>query len=164
VTVVPGSVYGPSPLVSRALAPTSFNRLIRGAVRGRLAAYPSVSALWVRAEDVAAVAVSALEKADPGDRYLAIGAEDAIAARDFFNMACSLAGSPHRVAPLTVDPSDPAVVGLYGESMVESFGRPRPVPAADASWTRRRLSVRPADVVAALTETVGWLRSCGQIA
>src|SRR5439155_17045174 len=77
VFVVPASVFGPSPLLSRALAPTSFNRLIRGALNGRLTAYPDIAAIWVRAEDVADVAIRALRVGEAGARYLGAGAEDA---------------------------------------------------------------------------------------
>jgi dihydroflavonol-4-reductase len=163
IVVVPGSVYGPSPVISRALAPTSFNRLIRAAIRGRLVSYPSVDSLWVRAEDVAAVSVAALAKGDAGDRYLAVGAEDAIDSRGFFNLACSIANVNHRVQPVELDPDDPEVVATYGESMTRSFSIRRPVPAVDASWTRQRLQLQPLDMQSALTETVDWLRTNGQI-
>jgi dihydroflavonol-4-reductase len=163
VFVVPASVYGPSPVLSRAMAATSFNRLIRGALNGRLTAYPDITAIWVRAEDVAEVAISALRAGESGDRYLGVGAEDAIPSRDFYNMACEIAGVPHRVQPHAIDANDPAALATYGESMVRAIGRQRPRPAVDASWTRARLGHTPRPVREALEETVAWLRANGQL-
>jgi dihydroflavonol-4-reductase len=161
VVVVPGSIYGPSPVLSRALAPTSFNRLIRGALNGRLTAYPDIDSVWVFARDVAEVAVRALERGKTAERFLAVGPEDAIDSRTFYNLACELAGVPHRVARVEVSHAD--AVRTYGESMARAIARQRPVPAIDASWTRGRLDVAPLPAREALAETVAWLRDNGQI-
>lgn len=163
VVVVPASVYGPSPVLSRALASTSFNRLVRGALNGRLVTYPDISSIWVRAEDVAAVAVGALRHGKAGERFLGVGAEDAVPSRDFFNLACEIAGVPHRVERAEIDPDDPAALATYGESMVAAIGRSRPVPAVDASWTRSRLDHDPMPMHDALTETVEWMRRNDQL-
>jgi dihydroflavonol-4-reductase len=163
VFVVPASVYGPSPVLSRALASTSFNRLIRGALNGRLGGYPDISAIWVRAEDVAAVAVGALRAGKAGERFLGVGAEDAVPSRDFFNLACEIAGVSHRVERLDIDPADPAALATYGDSMVRAIGRSRPVPAVDATWTWDRLDHQPMPMHQALAETVDWMRRNDQI-
>ena len=42
VTCHPGAIFGPAPVVSRALAMTSFNRVLRGALRGKLTGLPAV--------------------------------------------------------------------------------------------------------------------------
>jgi nucleoside-diphosphate-sugar epimerase len=161
VVVVPGSVYGPSPVLSRALAPTSFNRVIRGALNGRLSAYPDIDSVWVYAPDVAEVATSALHRGKTGERFLAVGPEDAIDSRTFYNLACELAGVAHRVARVEVTHAE--AVQTYGESMARGIARKRPVPAIDASWTRERLGVSPLPVREGLAETVAWLRDNDQI-
>ena len=53
IVVVPGGIYGPAPVVERALAPTSFNRAVLSALRGRLTRYVRFPIPWVYVDDVA---------------------------------------------------------------------------------------------------------------
>jgi nucleoside-diphosphate-sugar epimerase len=58
-----------------------------------------------------------------------------------------------------------AAAVLGGASQVAAaLGRPRPVPAFDNTRTRSQLEYRPHALTEALAETVGWLRTTGQIA
>jgi farnesol dehydrogenase len=162
--VLPGATHGPAPIVSKAMVPTSFNRLIRGAINGRMASYPaSVSMPFSFAPDVAGAIVAALERGTRGRFYLAFGAEDAMAGPEFFNLACELAGSGHRVEAAALDPRAPHALATYGESMVRNMLLNRPVPAFDDSVTREVLGYRPTPVRDALRSTIAWLRQHGQI-
>jgi dihydroflavonol-4-reductase len=163
VVVVPGSIYGPGLSVSQALRPTSFNRLLRGAINGRLARYPRTSSVWEYADDAARTVVGALTHGRAGEVFLAVGADDALPSTDFFNLACELAGVDHRVQPLVIDTTAPDAVATYGESIISSLSRPRATPAVDASWTQRRLSLSPVTARAGLASTVAWLASNNQI-
>ncbi len=163
VLVVPGSIYGPGPSVSRALGPTSFNRLLRGAINGRLTHYPQTSSVSVYADDVAQAVVGALMHGRAGDVFLAVGADDALPSTDFFNLACELAGVDHRVQPLVIDTTAPDAVATYGESMISSLSRPRATPAVNASWTQQRLGLSPVTVRVGLASTVAWLARNNQI-
>src|SRR2546427_645556 len=60
--VVPGGVYGSAPVVERSLAPTSFNRALQSALRGRLSRFVRFPIPWVLADDVAACTLLALER------------------------------------------------------------------------------------------------------
>jgi nucleoside-diphosphate-sugar epimerase len=164
VVILPGATHGPAPIVSKALVPTSFNRLIRGAINGRMAGYPaSITMPFSFAPDVASAIVSALERGDNGEYYLAFGAEDAMYGVDFFNLACEVAGVDHRVPALDLDPDDPAALATYGQSMVRNMRLRRPTPAFDDRITREVLGYRPTAVREALAQTVDWLRANDQI-
>jgi nucleoside-diphosphate-sugar epimerase len=166
VVVLPGATHGPAPIVSKAMAATSFNRLLRGAINGRLPGYPSgIAMLWSYAPDVASAIVAALDSGESGSTYLAFGTQedDAIAGVDFFNLACEIAGTRHRVQGLDLDPADPATAAVYGESMTRAISLRRPRPAFDGTLTRQTLGYRPTPVREALAATVDWLRANGQI-
>ncbi len=163
VFVIPGGTFGPSPTPERALGATSFNRLVRAAIRGRLTDYVTYPVPWVRADDVAAVVVSSIELGKTGDAYLAFGAEDAQSTAAFLNVACELAGVTNRVREVAIDPGDPAAAERYGTTLVSLAQRRWPVPWFDNSYTRSRLGYAPVPLQAAMGETVSWLRELGQI-
>jgi dihydroflavonol-4-reductase len=161
--VIPGGSFGPAPTPQRSLGPTSFNRLIRAAVRGRLSDYVSYPVPWVRAEDVATAVAAALDRGKAGDTYLAFGREDAMTTAAFLNVACEAAGVEHRVAEVRIGPDDPEALARYGETLVDLAQRRYPVPWFDNSYTRELLGYAPVPLTAAMTETVSWLRDIGQI-
>jgi dihydroflavonol-4-reductase len=161
--VIPGGTFGPAPTPQRALGPTSFNRLVRAAIRGRLRDYVSYPVPWVRAWDVATAVVAALDRGKAGDTYLAFGREDAMTTAAFLNVACEAAGVEHRVAEVRIRPDDPQALARYGETLVDLAQRRYPVPWFDNSYTRELLGYAPVPLTAAMTETVGWLRDIGQI-
>jgi dihydroflavonol-4-reductase len=159
IFVIPGGTFGPSPCPQRALSATSFNRLIRAAIRGRLTDYVSYPVPWVRAEDVARVVVAAVDKGQAGDCYLAFGQEDATTTAAFLNVACEVAGVDHRIAEVTIDPGDETAAERYGSTLVALAQHRFPVPWFDNSYTRRQLDYTPLPLREALKETVSWLRS-----
>ena len=163
VFVIPGGAFGPAPCTERSLAPTSYNRLVRAAIRGRLSDYVSYPVPWVRAEDVATAVVASLDRGKAGDTYLAFGREDAMTTAAFLNVACEAAGAEHRIAEVRIGPDDPEAQARYGETLVALAQRRFPVPWFDNSYTRELLGYAPVPLTAAMTQTVGWLRDIGQI-
>jgi nucleoside-diphosphate-sugar epimerase len=161
--VIPGGTFGPAPCPRRAMGQTSYNRLIRAAIRGRLQDYVSYPVPRVRAQDVAIAVVAALDVGKAGDTYLAFGREDATTTAEFLNVACEAAGVGYRIAEVRIGPDDTGALARYGETLVDLVRRRFPVPWFDNSYTRELLSYNPAPVGAAMTETVGWLRDIGQI-
>jgi dihydroflavonol-4-reductase len=163
VFVIPGGTFGPAPCPMRALGVTSFNRLVRAALRGRLTDYVSYPVPWVRAEDVAAAVVSALDHGVAGDAYLAFGKEDATTTAAFLNIACEVAGVANRVAEVTIAPGDAAAAERYGDTLVTLATRSYPVPWFENAHTREQLGYDPVPLRAGLEETVAWLRDLGQV-
>jgi nucleoside-diphosphate-sugar epimerase len=163
VFVIPGGTFGPSPTPKRAMSDTSFNRLIRAVLRGRISDYVSYPVPWVFVADVASVVVSSLEKGKTGDAYLAFGGEDAQTTAAFLNVACEVAGVEHRVAEVRIDPDDQAAVERYGTTLVGLAQRSWPVPWFDNSYTRAQLDYGPTDLRTGLSQTVTWLRTLGQV-
>jgi dihydroflavonol-4-reductase len=164
VVVIPGGTLGPSPVPQRSLGHTSYNRLVRGAVNGRLTEYLHYPVPWVRARDVAAAVVASLSAGAPGDVFLAFGAEDASAGADLLNLACELAGVEHRIRDLVARPDDPAIATRYGDTLALLATKQWPTPWFDNATTRRVLDYRPVSLHDTVAETVEWLRSIGQIA
>ncbi|MCW2550173.1 MAG: dihydroflavonol 4-reductase [Mycobacterium sp.] len=163
VFVIPGGTFGPSPCPQRALSTTSYNRLVRAALRGRLTDYVSYPVPWVRAEDVARVVVAAIDRGKAGDCYLAFGREDAMTTAAFLNVACEVGGVDNRLAEVTIDPDDPAAAERYGSTLVALTQHRFPVPWFDNSYTRKQLDYEPVALRDALEETVAWLRATGNI-
>jgi len=164
VVVLPGATYGPAPVTVNAMSATSFNRIIRGAVNGKLKDYPSsITMPFSYSEDVAAALVSAIDNGRAGDFYLAFGHEDALPGVDFFNLACEFAGVGHRLNAVEPDPDDPEVQAAFGESMVRLMRLRRPTPAFDNTHTREVLGYSPVPIETAMRRTVDWLRAEGQI-
>jgi dihydroflavonol-4-reductase len=161
--VIPGGTYGPGLVLSRAMQATSYNRVIRGAVNGKIAEYVTYPVPWVFAEDVAQVCVAAATRGVPGRTYLAFGAEDAQSTAAWLNVALEVAGVDHRVAEATIDPDDPAAEARYGATLVELAQRRFPVPWFDNSATRAELGYSPRSLRDGMEQTIPWLREYGQI-
>jgi dihydroflavonol-4-reductase len=158
--VVPGCIYGPSLFADRALAdPTSFTTALLRALRGELEAYVRMPQPWSYAEDVALVALAALERGRSGASYLALGrAEEAVSLAAFANRAAALAGIPHRVED--VDPADGR--GRFGVMAAYAAG-PIASPLFDASGTASELGVVARPLDDGLEATVAWLRAEGRL-
>ena len=162
VFVIPGGAFGPAPTPRRALGRTSFNRAVRSVLNGKIDSYLSYPIPWVRAEDVAAAVIAAMDRGVIGETYLAFGQEDATTTASFLNVACEAAGVDHRVEELHVDPEDPEMVALYGETVIDLATRTYPVPWFDNSHTRAQLGYAPVPLREAMDQTVAWLRALGQ--
>ena len=163
VVTIPGGSFGPGLSLSRAMGASSFNRVIRGGVNGKIAEYVSYPVPWVWAEDVAAATIVAATKGEPGRKYLCFGQEDAQTTAAWLNLACEVAGVSHRIAEASVDPNDPEDVRRYGETLVSLSQRRYPVPWFDNTITRRDLEYEPRLLPDAMRVTIAWLRANGQI-
>ena len=161
--VIPGGTFGPGLVLSRAMQATSYNRVIRGAVNGKISEYVTYPVPWVFAEDVASVCLAAATTGRPGQTYLAFGAEDAQSTATWLNVALEVAGSDHRIAETTIDPGDPEAEARYGATLVELAQRTFPVPWFDNSATRAELGYAPRPLRAAMEQTIPWLRENTQI-
>jgi dihydroflavonol-4-reductase len=161
--VIPGGTYGPGLVLSRAMQATSYNRVIRGAVNGKLHDYVTYPVPWVFAADVASVCLAAATRGVAGRTYLAFGAEDAMSTAAWLNVALEVAGADHRIAEVAIDPDDPSAEERYGATLVELAQRTFPVPWFDNSATRAELGYSPRTLREGMEQTIPWLRENGQI-
>jgi nucleoside-diphosphate-sugar epimerase len=156
--VVPSGVYGGAPVVGRALVPTSYTGSLLMGLRGELDEYVATRHMWVHVEDVAQVALLALERGHIGERYLALGrAEDAMSLAALCNRTNEIAGVAHRVRDVTT-----AEVSEYG-SIAWMATRPTAEPILDCTRTTETLGWAPTPLDEGLRATVDWLRACGRI-
>src|ERR1700739_2143415 len=73
LTCHPGAIFGPAPVVERALHRTSFNRVLLAGMRGKIKRYLAFPVTWVAGAEVAKGSIAALESAGTGERYLLVG-------------------------------------------------------------------------------------------
>ncbi len=165
VTCHPGAIYGPAPVVSRALARTSFNRVLLAALRGRLDRYLRFPVSWVLADDVARGSIAALDRGVAGERYMLDGRpEDTMSIAAACNRACALAGVTHRVDD--VEPSaDPELAERFGPTLMAIATEPRADPRQRpaTSKTAERLGYVATPLDDGLRELIAWLREIGRL-
>jgi NAD dependent epimerase/dehydratase family len=124
--VNPVSLYGPSPL-----GPFSYNGLFLAATRGEVETVVDASVGWVLAEDAAAGHLLALERGEPGRRYVLCGE-----VATFGRMLCTFAGlvggtQVHTVAPGSSPGADAGTFARRSE-VFGSRSLQTPVPATPA--------------------------------
>src|SRR5246127_2778242 len=101
LTCHPGAIFGPAPVVERALHRTSFNRVLLAGMGGKIKRYLAFPVTWVAGADVAKGSIAALDQGVAGERYLLIGRpEDTFSTAGGINRACEIAGIDHRVEDL----------------------------------------------------------------
>jgi dihydroflavonol-4-reductase len=165
VTCHPGAIYGPAPVASRALARTSFNRVLLAALRGRLDRYLRFPVSWVFADDVARGSIAALDRGIAGERYMLDGRpEDVMSIAAACNRACVLAGVAHRVDD--VEPSmDPELAETFGPTLmaIATGERADPSERPARSKTAERLGYVATPLDDGLGELVSWLREIGRL-
>jgi nucleoside-diphosphate-sugar epimerase len=155
--VVPGCIYGPSPLAERALVETSFNMALLKGLTGQLSRYLAMQLLWVHADDVAQVALGAFARGKSGHRYLATGMDESLTLAQFCNLGAELAGTEHRVADDALDTPD-----SYG-SMSLQVERARRGVTVSSEQTRASLRICATRLGNGLAETVAWLGELGKL-
>jgi dihydroflavonol-4-reductase len=165
VVVMPGAVYGPSPVVRRSLDRAGFNGRFLAAIRGEVKQWVRVFGIFVLVDDVARMILRAADVGKTGATYLAHGGEDSIRTiGGAQNVACELAGSKHRV--LEVDAADikPGTEQAYGGfTMVQLARSGSPTPLVDGSWTRSELDFEPTPFDEGMATTVDWYREIGEL-
>jgi dihydroflavonol-4-reductase len=159
VSVLPGMIYGPGPIVERALEPTSCTATLLLGLRGELEQYVPMTLTWSYVHDVVAVGMAALEKGTNGSRYLASGrAEDACSLAEYCNRGNAIAGVAHRVKEIDLASGgkDIGTMKAFAERKVAN-------PFVDASETAAALGVSPTPLDAGLRTTVNWLREAAKL-
>jgi nucleoside-diphosphate-sugar epimerase len=167
VTCHPGAIFGPGPVPDRALARTSFNRVLLAALRGRITRYLRFPVTWVLGEDVARGSIAALDRGVAGERYWLDGRPgDSISTAECCNRVCAIAGVDHHVDDL--DPrSDPdALAQEFGPTLVAiaaaALEGERP-PRSNVTATSARIGYDPVGLDDGLEQLVRWLRELGRI-
>ncbi|MFZ0668670.1 MAG: NAD-dependent epimerase/dehydratase family protein [Acidimicrobiales bacterium] len=162
LTCHPGAIFGPSQVVRRALHPTSFNAVLRAAIRGRIPAYLKFPVWWVAVSDVASGSIAALDRGVAGERYWLTGRpEDQISTAAGCNRACEIAGVENRVEDLDYRSDPEQLTKTFGptlmaiaESAHSEVRTPRSVP----NPTSERLGYAPISLDQGLAMLVTWLR------
>jgi dihydroflavonol-4-reductase len=161
--VISGGAYGPSPLPDRSMVAPSFNARICAAIMGEVSDNVAFPIPWVYCEDVAAAAVSAIDRGRPGERYLAFGPVTDVGSMPFFcNRAAEIAGVSHRVSDISRDRlDDPAMLERFGPSLIALGKRQFPEPWFVADMTCERLDYHPVSLDDGLRRTIPWLAQHG---
>lgn len=165
VAVLPGGIYGPSPMVQRSFSTNSYNRVIRGGIRGKLPQYVAFPAPWVYSIDVATTVVRSFEDGTSGEVYLAFGRpEDVLTTAGLINVASEIAGVDTRSEDLTINDGNRAdIERMFGPSLVELADREFPEPFFDDTYTRTALGVSPTPLREGLTTFIDWMRREAQL-
>lgn len=167
LTCHPGAIYGPSPVVARALHPTSFNRVVLSALRGKISAYLRFPVTWVAASDVASGAVAALDAGVAGASYWLIGRpEDELSTAEGCNIACEIAGVEHRVADIDHRALSDEQREFFGPTLyaiAEASANQVRTPRSADNATRRALGYEPLSIHDGMQRLVDWLRRLGRI-
>lgn len=158
--MMPGAAYGPSPCPSSAMTHPNFNTRFQRAILGDTGRRMPMPMPFVLADDCAYVCVAALDKGAKGERYMAMGRqEDVDTLANVCNLACDMAGVPHRVAEVPKERlDDPEVAGEFGATMVSLCKKQYPVPYFDSSFTEKRLGYVPTPLNEGLILTLDWMR------
>ncbi|MBV8162101.1 MAG: NAD-dependent epimerase/dehydratase family protein, partial [Acidimicrobiia bacterium] len=167
VTCHPGAIFGPGPVPERALARTSFNRVLLAALRGRLTRYLRFPVTWVLGDDVARGSIAALDDGVAGERYWLDGRPgDSISTAECCNRVCAIAGVDHRVEELDPRSEPEALAQEFGPTLVAialaALESERP-PRGNVTATSERIGYDPVGLDDGLEQLVRWLRALGRI-
>jgi nucleoside-diphosphate-sugar epimerase len=163
--VIPGGCYGPSPAIARALTLPSFDALLVSAFKGEVQELIDFPIPWSYVDDVAWVAIAALERGMRGERYIAHGVSEEVSGMSVFcNAALEVGGSKYRVHSIQGDQlNDPAIRARYGDSWVDLAKTPFPKPWSDSTFTQQRLGYKPTALRDGLRPTIDWMRKVNLI-
>jgi dihydroflavonol-4-reductase len=167
LTCHPGAIYGPSPVVRRALHPTSFNAILLASIRGRIPMFLDFPVTWVAAADVASGSIAALDRGVAGERYWLIGRpEDSVSTAAGCNRACEIAGVDHRVQDLDYRSDPEGLTAAFGPTLMaiaEAAAREVRTPRSAQNPTAERLDYQPMSLDQGLGLLIPWLREIGKI-
>ncbi len=167
LTCHPGAIYGPGLVAERALHPTSFNRVLLAAMRGRISTYLDFPVMWVAAADVASGSIAALDKGAPGAMYWLTGQpEDEISTAAGCNQACEMAGVAHRVEDLDHRTAPKEIVDAFGPTLyaiAEAAANEHRPPRTAENPTHDQLGYDPMSLDDGLRLLIPWLRELGRM-
>jgi dihydroflavonol-4-reductase len=167
LTCHPGAIYGPSPVTRRALHPTSFNAVLRAAIRGRIPAYLDFPVWWVAVGDVASGSIAALDRGVAGERYWLTGrTEDQVSTAAGCNLACEIAGVDHRIEDLDYRSDPEGLTATFGPTLMaiaETAAKQVRTTRSVPNPTADRLGYAPMSLNDGLELLVAWLRELEKI-
>jgi dihydroflavonol-4-reductase len=167
VTCHPGAIFGPAPVVERALHRTSFNRVLLAGLRGKIKRYLAFPVTWVAGRDVAKGSIAALDRGIAGERYLLVGQSQAtISTAAGINRACEIAGIDHRVEDLDYRSDPEALTAEFGPTLMaiaEAAAKDVRKPRSTDNLTARRLGYDPMSFDDGLRLLIPWLRELGRL-
>lgn len=163
----PGAIYGPGLVVTRALHRTSFNAVLRAAMRGKISRYLAFPVTWVAAADVAAGSIAALDRGVGGERYWLTGRpEDTISTAAGCNRACEIAEVPYRVEDLDHGTDPERFTTEFGPTLMAiaeaAATEVRPERPA-VTPTSERLGYQPRSLDDGLRMLIDWMRRIGKL-
>lgn len=144
----PTGIYGPSPR-----GPESYNTLLLRAAGGEEAAVVDTPLGWVLAQDVAAGHLLAVDRGEPGRRYVLCG-EVAAFGRVLHEFADLTGG--RRVPTVPPGSTLPPTAGSFAVRS-QVYGKLPPVRIADAG--ARALGFAPREIAEGLALTAEWLKA-----
>ena len=164
VTVIPGGIFGPSPMVDRALERSSVNSHFLRALQGAIQKWVEWEVSFSYVDHVCEVIEAAQDGGKSGGIYLAMGdPKDTMTLASALSRFCELAGLEHRIADVPADEIPAGRESEYGGvSLVKLSRRGTPTPVFDNTSTTEALGVMPISFDDGALETIGWLRSTGR--
>ncbi|BBZ40819.1 NAD-dependent epimerase/dehydratase family protein [Mycobacterium conspicuum] len=167
LTCHPGAIFGPAPVVDRALHRTSFNRVLLAGMRGKIKRYLAFPVTWVAGKDVAAGSIAALDRGLAGERYLLVGQpQESFSTAGGINRACELAGIEHRVEDLDYRTDPEALTAEFGPTLMaiaKAAATSKRKPRTNENLTTRRLGYQPMSFDDGLRLLISWLRGLGRL-
>jgi len=167
LTCHPGAIFGPAPVVERALHRTSFNRVLLAGMRGKIKRYLAFPVTWVAGKDVAKGSIAALDRGIAGERYLLVGQQqERFSTAGGINRACEIAGIDHRVEDLDYHTDPEALTAEFGPTLMaiaEAAAKSERKPRTKDNLTARRLGYEPMSFDDGLRLLISWLRELGKM-
>jgi dihydroflavonol-4-reductase len=167
LTCHPGAIFGPAPVVERALHRTSFNRVLLAGMRGKIKRYLAFPMTWVAGKDVARGSIAALDRGVAGERYLLVGQpQDTLSTAAGINRACEIAGIDYRVEDLDYRSDPQALTAEFGPTLMaiaEAAANDVRTPRTKDNLTTRRLGYEPMSFDDGLRLLIPWLRELGRL-
>jgi dihydroflavonol-4-reductase len=167
LTCHPGAIFGPAPVVERALHRTSFNRVLLAGMRGKIKRYLAFPVTWVAGADVAKGSIAALDRGVAGERYLLVGRpEDTFSTAGGINRACEIAGIDHRVEDLDYRTDPEALTAEFGPTLMaiaKAAAKSERKLRTNDNLTARRLGYEPISFDDGLRLLISWLRELGRL-
>jgi dihydroflavonol-4-reductase len=167
LTCHPGAIFGPAPVVERALHRTSFNRVLLAGMRGKIKRYLAFPVTWVAGKDVATGSIAALDRGVAGERYLLVGQpHESFSTAGGINRACEIAGIDHRVEDLDYRTDPEALTAEFGPTLMaiaKAAAKSERKLRTNDNLTTRRLGYEPISFDDGLRLLISWLRGLGRL-